>query len=176
MTTIADVLGGAGYQTAAVVSNSVLVSESIGLDRRFEHYDDSEKEREGIRPVWERRAGPTTDAALSWLEKVRRRDEPFFLWVHYNDPHGPYDPPGDKPSDYEHDGGLLVSRRQIPAYIPLADDSYAARVNDVDAFGRDRFVRVLRPIEPDDVSPGSLGDRHRQGPRADAVRADRNRE
>lgn len=122
VTTIADVVADAGYQTAAVVSNSVLVSESIGLDRRFAHYDDSVTEREGIRPVWERRAGPTTDAALSWLQNVRRKDEPFFLWVHYNDPHGPYDPPADKPTDFAHAGEQLVPRKKIPAYIQLADD------------------------------------------------------
>ena len=34
--TVADLLGGAGYQTAAVVSNIVLTAEAIGLDTRFD--------------------------------------------------------------------------------------------------------------------------------------------
>ena len=28
--------------------------------------------------------------ALSWLDAT---DGPFFLWTHFMDPHGPYDPP-----------------------------------------------------------------------------------
>ena len=33
-----------------------------------------------------------TDAALAWL-KGRRQGRPFFAWVHYFDPHAPYQPP-----------------------------------------------------------------------------------
>ncbi len=122
VTTLADVLAAAGYQTAAVVSNSVLASESIGLDRRFDHYDDTVTEREGIRPVWERRAGPTTDAAIGWLSQARNVAAPYFLWVHYNDPHGPYDPPAETPADFAHEGEQIVPRRKIPAYIQLAEN------------------------------------------------------
>ncbi|MBI4882205.1 MAG: sulfatase [Planctomycetes bacterium] len=34
------------------------------------------------------RAGELTDQAIAWLEV--HGDEPFFLWVHYRDPHAPY--------------------------------------------------------------------------------------
>ena len=37
------------------------------------------------------RADEVTDRALEWLQQVG--DRPFFLWVHYYDPHAPYDPP-----------------------------------------------------------------------------------
>ena len=30
-------------------------------------------------------------AAIAWL--AQRRDEPYFLWVHFFDAHSPYDPP-----------------------------------------------------------------------------------
>jgi arylsulfatase A-like enzyme len=42
----------------------------------------------------ERLAADTTDAALAWLAG-RDPAAPFFLWVHYQDPHGPYTPPED---------------------------------------------------------------------------------
>lgn len=158
VTTIADVVSSAGYQTAAVVSNSVLASESIGLDRRFAHYDDAVTEREGIRPVWERRAGPTTDAALEWLDEARKADEPFFLWVHYNDPHGPYDPPEGKPTDFAHDGEQLVSRKRIPGYIQIPDTprdalEYIDRYDEEIAYLDSEVGRLLHRIEelPDDV-------------------------
>jgi arylsulfatase A-like enzyme len=37
-------------------------------------------------------AEPLTEAASNWLE-TRSGDEPFFLWVHYMDPHYPWIPP-----------------------------------------------------------------------------------
>jgi arylsulfatase A-like enzyme len=39
------------------------------------------------------RADVTTDAALRWLEANGNGTKPFFLWVHYYDPHYPYQPP-----------------------------------------------------------------------------------
>lgn len=38
------------------------------------------------------RAGEITDTAISWLEKLQESDR-FFLWIHYLDPHAPYNPP-----------------------------------------------------------------------------------
>lgn len=37
----------------------------------------------------------TTNTAIKWLEKNEKNgdDDPFFLWVHYMDPHGPFNPP-----------------------------------------------------------------------------------
>ena len=40
----------------------------------------------------ERPALETTEAALSWV-RARPRGRPWFLWVHYYDPHDPYTPP-----------------------------------------------------------------------------------
>ncbi len=38
------------------------------------------------------RAEKLTDTAISWLEKLQKSDK-FFLWIHYLDPHAPYNPP-----------------------------------------------------------------------------------
>jgi arylsulfatase A-like enzyme len=48
--------------------------------------------------VLERRADDTTDRALGWLS---RAPSPVFLWVHYQDPHGPYTPPEDFGSRFD---------------------------------------------------------------------------
>jgi arylsulfatase A-like enzyme len=42
---------------------------------------------------FDRRAADTTDRALRWLERTRDPERPFFLFVHYFDPHDPYVPP-----------------------------------------------------------------------------------
>lgn len=46
-------------------------------------------------------AEPLTEAAIQWLE-TRASDDPFFLWVHYMDPHYPWIPPSEfLPADAE---------------------------------------------------------------------------
>lgn len=85
--TLAERLRAAGYRTAAFVSGYPLAAE-FGLDRGFEHYDD--ELTTGAAGRLERPAGETTAAALAWLGSAA---EPWFLWVHYYDPHDPYEPP-----------------------------------------------------------------------------------
>ncbi len=100
LVTLAEAARGAGYRTAAFVSAFVLESR-FGLDQGFEVYDDefsadwSEEDMREARlynaMVTERPADQTTDRAVAWLEGIG--DEPFFLWVHYYDPHQRYRPP-----------------------------------------------------------------------------------
>jgi arylsulfatase A-like enzyme len=54
----------------------------------------------------ERRGDRTTDAAIRWLEKNGIQN--FFMWVHYFDPHVPYDPPPpyDKMYDLSYQGNI----------------------------------------------------------------------
>lgn len=49
------------------------------------------------------RADVTTDAALRWLDANAKGPKPFFLWLHYYDPHYPYQPP--PPFDTMYDPG-----------------------------------------------------------------------
>ena len=90
-TTLAEIFRDAGYETAAFVSNVVLRPE-IGLDKGFQVYDHDLSSPELNRPdVFERVGQLTTRRAIAWLKQPR--EARFFLWVHYQDPHGPYDPP-----------------------------------------------------------------------------------
>ncbi len=79
---LAELLAGMGYQTAAFVS-ATPVKRYTGIDAGFVSFDEPE--------IGGRRALETTEAVLSWLEKSMAA--PFFLWVHYFDPHAPYWPP-----------------------------------------------------------------------------------
>ena len=92
--TLAAVLSARGYATAAFVSSKVL-DRRFGLDRGFGVYDDTMvAERTGEQGYPERDAAAVTDAALAWAAHAPT-DRPWFLWVHYYDPHAPYAPPGD---------------------------------------------------------------------------------
>ena len=91
--TLAEILRGNGYRTAAFVSSFVLNSK-WGLARGFEVYDDQTDRDTGLNKnpsLLERRGDRTMNRALSWLDS--RSDGPFFLWVHLYDPHRPYRPP-----------------------------------------------------------------------------------
>jgi choline-sulfatase len=94
-TTLAEVLRDAGYRTAAFVS-AFPVTERFGLQQGFETFDadfvvdDTAVivSAEGVVNTGknQRRADETTDRALAWLTGTGK---PFFLWVHYFDPHDP---------------------------------------------------------------------------------------
>lgn len=80
----------AGYETFCVQSNWTLKGKLSGLDRGFDIYnDDFHEKRWGIvKP--ERSAENVTARALEWLHQ-RDTEKPFFAWIHYSDPHAPYE-------------------------------------------------------------------------------------
>lgn len=82
----AEMLKEIGYTTAAFVSANP-VKRYTGLDAGFDVYDEPAP-KAGHRYG---KANFTTDAALEWLAEPPR--EPFFLWIHYFDPHKPFEPP-----------------------------------------------------------------------------------
>ena len=96
--TTAEDFGKAGYRTAAFVSGFPL-NRRFGFDRGFETYDDHLPRGNDPRRALhvERFADATTDAVLRWLAEPDPSPgrRPFFLWVHYYDPHAPYEPPQD---------------------------------------------------------------------------------
>jgi arylsulfatase A-like enzyme/cytochrome c-type biogenesis protein CcmH/NrfG len=80
-----------GYTTAAFVSGFPLLGR-FGLDQGFTRYDDQlRKSESGSEESSEREARRTTDAVVDWMGNGLR--SPYFLWVHYFDPHFPYLPP-----------------------------------------------------------------------------------
>ncbi len=146
--TLAEHLVSQGYRTAAIV-NVPFLGQRYGLARGFEECDERhENSNRLLRP-----AGRTTDRALEWLRE-RDRDEPFFLLVHYFDPHALYEPPQPyrrrfaDPRDAEQSRLGLDSREAIvlarragivpdEATLRRAEKLYDGEVAFVDAeFGR----------------------------------------
>ena len=102
--TLADVMRAAGYRTGAVADNPVL-DPRLNLFHGFEQYAHYPKQW----PWWGDSLGrqvlasaapskfhrgdteAVTHAAQQWLRDNQKDD--FFFWVHYLDPHAPYDPP-----------------------------------------------------------------------------------
>jgi len=96
--TFPEILSDAGIETAGVISIAVLQKPparygAAGVAQGFRTYDDDLREPETNRPYLQRSGEATTDAAIRWLAAdPARAEKPFFLWVHYQDPHGPYTP------------------------------------------------------------------------------------
>ena len=92
-----DILRQHGYRTAAFVGSEVLDPKSAaapGFDRGFETYDAPFHIRgqgEDRYHSVERRGMAVVDSASAWLDQ--HPQGPFFLWLHFYDPHDPYDPP-----------------------------------------------------------------------------------
>jgi arylsulfatase A-like enzyme len=79
-----------GYTTAAFLSLGVL-KERHGLGEGFDLYQDEFPQGRFFMTAEE-----VNRNLLPWIEG--HQDEPFFLWVHYSDPHEPYHPP-DTPKE-----------------------------------------------------------------------------
>jgi choline-sulfatase len=99
-----DILHQHGYHTAAFVGSQVLDPKGVaapGFDRGFDNYDASFHSRgpgEDRYVSVERRATVVVEHALAWLRQ--HEGSPFFLWVHFYDPHDPYDPPAPFKTKY----------------------------------------------------------------------------
>ena len=114
--TLAERLKENGYETGAFVSTFVLDSR-YGLEQGFDTYDDEmdKPEKRVIKFMnTERRADKVTANAIKWLKK--NKDERFFLWVHYYDPHTVYDPPSPYKEEYKdnlYDGEIAYTDEYI---------------------------------------------------------------
>ncbi|MGZ0745993.1 sulfatase [Haloparvum sp. AD34] len=114
LATVPELLRGVGYRTAGLSRNS-FVSPGTGLDRGFDRFEWLNSTRlfnivpTSVLLKWalnirQHSAGFTLDAgkhstpflmngiAKRWLNDLSE-SEPFFLYLHYNEPHHPYYPP-----------------------------------------------------------------------------------
>jgi arylsulfatase A-like enzyme len=87
--TLAGVLKEAGYDTVATVDNPNVAS-SLGYARGFDRYRETWEEKALVTEMDRTRA--ITADGVRFLGEARP-DRPFLLWLHYVNPHAPYEPP-----------------------------------------------------------------------------------
>lgn len=159
---MAELLQGGGFATAAVVSNRFLGS-LYNFDRGFDHFVE----------VWETgsdTADAVTDVALDWISEADT-SRPFFLWLHYLDPHAPYTPPeplngmyvGDDEyrrgatvafSDGDDDIGVVPTHAQIEQQFDVA--YYVAQYDAEIRFVDTQVNRVLDALESSSLSSRTM--------------------
>lgn len=141
--TMATALGRCGYDCGAFIGAFVLDGR-WGLKQGFSHYDDDfdlNKYKQLDLGLVQRPSREIVDAAIAWLSK--RKEKPFFAWLHLYDPHIPYDPPEPYRSEYGgrgpaglYDGEIASMDAQIGRFCDwldendLADDTILILVGD----------------------------------------------
>lgn len=99
---VATRLADSGIRTAAFHSNP-FISRAYGFDESFDTFDDDlylgkhrlvalfQRAFDKLRNRHYARADEINERSLEWLDSLG--EENFFLWNHYMDTHGPYEPP-----------------------------------------------------------------------------------
>ncbi len=102
--TLAERLRDAGYETAAFLGNPA-ITRGGGYDRGFEHFVGREVT---ANETW---TAPRLQQVLAdWLAAHPRDGRPRFFYLHFMDPHWPYEPPDDVP---------------LPGTVRVRDDTLA---------------------------------------------------
>ncbi len=154
-TTLAEILREQGYATRAVVSN-IFLQPGKGFEQGFESYSNPRSRFDGDS------AAQITAEALRALGGLQGR--PFFLWVHYLEPHWSYEPeerfvqrfdPGYQPSEAMRElregkfrkGDLIFSNPLPPRdreHLVACYDAEIAQVDEQIGLLLDGIPRALR--------------------------------
>ena len=122
LTTLAEILRRHRYRTGAIVATAPLM-DAFNLSQGFETYNDEFEEwpittafknifrfftfhKVTVRTT--RSAHRVAALGKQWLRRAAGKKKPFFLWIHFIDPHYPYDchPDFEAPNRVEGDGEL----------------------------------------------------------------------
>lgn len=98
---LAEVLRDQGYETHAVVSNGAVGSE-FGFSQGFDTYLESWKSPPPT-PDDDNTAAATVNELANAIISGLDGSKPYFLWIHYLDPHAPYTPPGEWSDRFQND-------------------------------------------------------------------------
>ncbi|MEX2260307.1 MAG: sulfatase [Bryobacteraceae bacterium] len=117
-----QVLRANGYQNAGFISGWPLNGRLTKIDDWFDHYD------ENLTRTYQmfnssRWAEDVTPPAINWLKENAGSGKPFFLWIHYFDPHSPY--------EFREEFADL-ERNASAAPVPVADDDTRERIRNYD--------------------------------------------
>lgn len=159
LTTLAEIFAEAGYATAAVVAN-FNIGTVFGFDQGYARFVESWQARWGelqgaasfgrqhaIDVKDYTNATIVTDDALQLLDHSGT-DSPFFLWLHYIDPHGPYLPPERYQEFFgaDHAPAPAPAAAVLPRYQLQHDRESGAPITDL-AHYRAQYDREIRYLD-----------------------------
>jgi arylsulfatase A-like enzyme len=156
--TLTEILRDNGYATGGFNAN-FLVNDRLGFDQGFDRYQVFW--RLGSNPVAQprlikERAERINSAALEWLDEALPRRQPIFLYLHYMEPHHPYDPPDEiiervldgRPRPDSDEVNLRMRMPNLGHFsddiVQAVKDLYDAEVMSLDAQLRRMFAELGR--------------------------------
>lgn len=117
--TLAEVLEGHGYSTTAAVDNANLSRRNgyaQGFGRFRETWEENDQEIARTRII--------SDTAIAEFTRLQGAGAPFFMWLHYVNPHGPYKPPPEYVAPF-HGDRHFDPRVLVPTSgVKLGPDGY----------------------------------------------------
>lgn len=122
LVTLAESFKAAGYKTGGVISTHVL-TRSFGFTQGFDFFDDNLQEFPGSDP--EKVASTVVTIANRWLGQEIQ--PPFFLWLHFYDPHFPFTPPEPYRTRF--------AKSLYDGEIAYMDDAIGKIINKLNALG-----------------------------------------
>lgn len=134
--TLAEIFKKREYKTAAFIG-AFPVDSRFGLDQGFDVYDDKFREEEKFKTFSsERKAEEVFLSFKEWF--LKNFHNKYFIWIHYYDPHLPYDPPSPFKEQFSdpYDGEVAYS------------DFYVGEIIDL-LKGKDVFEKTLVVIASD---------------------------
>ena len=153
--TTAERLGRAGYETAGFLANPTM-HVGAGFERGFRTFYAPPADVEWLR----RHADDLNRHALPWIAAHQDQDRPFFLYLHYIDPHDPYDNPevvGNRsPFEGEYRGPVAgdwvhgIYTGKIVLSDPARDIAHLSALYDSEVHYVDRAIgQVLASLRPE---------------------------
>ncbi|MFC5973416.1 sulfatase [Halomarina salina] len=171
---IASMLTKNGFATGGFHSNP-FVSRAYGFDQGFDVFDDdlrlgqhklialAQRVFDKLRNRHYARAEEINTRSLKWIDSLDD-GEPFFLWNHYMDTHGPYDPPQEYLSAYRDHGATKqdlqsLYQRAIKQPESITDDERALLIDLYDAeirYNDEKIGAFLEALRERDLLKQSL--------------------
>jgi len=153
--TTAERLARAGYETAGFLANPTM-HVGAGFERGFRTFYAPPADVEWLR----RHADDLNRHALPWIAAYQDRDRPFFLYLHYIDPHDPYDNPdvvGNRsPFEGEYRGPVAgdwvhgIYTGKLVLSDPARDVAHLSALYDSEVHYVDRAIgQVLASLRPE---------------------------
>src|SRR5207249_1825416 len=120
------------------------LDRQFGLNRGFDLYSDRMPRGSDGRLQNERPASAVVEDATAWLRDVQPSalsPQPFFLWVHFFEPHAPYgDPSSGRSTSERYDDEIATADRAVARLLaalgPALDSTVVVAAGDHgEAFG-----------------------------------------
>ncbi|HUU53281.1 MAG TPA: sulfatase [Armatimonadota bacterium] len=136
---LAERLSSEGYRTAAELTNPFLAGTK-GWERGIDFFRNEDgSDTDALLTMRTTRAEIVTGNACDWLRL--NRYQPFFLWMHYLDPHAPYGSP-ETPEEL---------RRAYPGEWETARRDWYEEMQDAPAEVRARYQQFCREMYAEEV-------------------------